>query len=247
MGYGNNRAKHACTGEGGLNRLNSIIHNWKNDFDYKTFLVAGLSTTITLAYALINAILGVWHQSLWNGSISAYYLLLTIIRSSIIFTQDRAYKRANEDESEAIRKTFQRSSLALIAMNLTLIVPISLMVKLEKPAVMGLIPAIAMAAYTFYRVPLACINYVKGRKSMNPLTRELRAINLMDALLSIITMQNALVSVKDTSLSRNILAVTAISSAALLLVIITISVRNYVIGMRELRAETSVAPDEDAS
>lgn len=39
----------------------------------------------------------------------------------------------------------------LLILNIALILPITLMIKLEKPTDMGLIPAIAMAVYTTYK------------------------------------------------------------------------------------------------
>ena len=71
------------------------------------------------------------------------------------------------------------------------------------------------------------------------LTRELRSIGLMDALLAIITMQNALVSIKDTTAEGRMLALTAISSAFLFIGIITISVRNYLTGRRLLKGDAA--------
>ena len=163
-----------------MDRLHSIVHKWKTDFDYKTFFSAGLSLSATVFFALYNGFLGVQHQSLWNGSICAYYLMLSLIRAVVIFTQD-----------------------------------------------------------TCYRITRSCINFIRSRRSTNVLTRELRSIGLMDALLAIITMQNALVSIKDTTAEGRMLALTAISSAFLFIGIITISVRNYLTGRRLLKGDAA--------
>ena len=222
-----------------MDRLHSIVHKWKTDFDYKTFFSAGLSLSATVFFALYNGFLGVQHQSLWNGSICADYLMLSLIRAVVIFTQDHMHRKPSGHDGRLTRTTFHLTSVALIAINLTLVLPISLMVKLEKPVNMGLIPVIGFATYTCYRITRSCINFIRSRRSTNVLTRELRSIGLMDALLAIITMQNALVSIKDTTAEGRMLALTAISSAFLFIGIITISVRNYLTGRRLLKGDAA--------
>lgn len=82
-------------------------------------------------------------------------------------------------------------------MDIAMITPILVMVNGGRNYSYGLFIAIALATYTTYRIITAIRNFVKTRKSDNILTAELRLINLTDALLAILTLQNALITVKD--------------------------------------------------
>lgn len=117
-------------------------------------------------------------------------------------------------------------------MNLALAVPISLMVVDSRPVNMGLIPAIAMAAYTTYKVVMASVNIKRMKRSSNILVRELRTINFIDALVSVLTLQNTLIIVNRTEESGDMFVLTAVSSAVIYSVILALSVWRIV---KELR------------
>ena len=104
---------------------------------------------MTLIFAFYNGYLGIRHASLWYGTICVYYILLTVLRGAII----AAAKRIDRyDEQEAARnKAFLTISSLLLILNISLIVPLSIMVRQQKPVNMTLIPAITMAAYTTYK------------------------------------------------------------------------------------------------
>ncbi len=121
-------------------------------------------------------------------------------------------------------------------LNLALILPISLMVVLKKPVNMGLIPAITMAAYTTYKLTMASIHIQKQKRSNhnNILIVELRTINFIDALVSILTLQNTLIMVKQTTSSGNdMLVLSSISSAVIYAVIIFVTVRLLIKGLKK--------------
>ena len=73
-------------------RLKTKLDIIKNDYDYKTFILAGISSIICFGYSLYNGILGVICNSLWNGSICIYYLLLLIFKFLLIFFEKKLTK-----------------------------------------------------------------------------------------------------------------------------------------------------------
>lgn len=196
---------------------------WKKDYNFKTLINAAGSFFITAAFALYNGFLGIRYQSVWNGCICVYYLLLAIVRGLIPITEKKNLRRA---EKAAIyrKRAFWFTSIVILMMNLALVVPISLMVLDSRPVNMGLIPAIAMATYTTYKVTIASVNIKRMKRSSNILVRELRTINFIDALVSVLTLQNTLITVNKTEGSGDMLTLTAVSSAAIYLVVLTLSV-----------------------
>ena len=120
-------------------------------------------------------------------------------------------------------------SCLLLLLNLCVVVPIALMVKLEKPVHMTLIPAIAMAAYAFYKITLASINMVKQKRSRNRLVRLLRSINFIDALMSIVTLQNTLIMAVSDGNTDRLLPLTAAAGGVIWLVIVVVSVQCFLV------------------
>ena len=99
---------------------------------------------------------------------------------------------------------------------------------MQRPVGTGLIHAIALAAYATWKITMAIINFFRRRRSRDLVVRQLRTINLMDALVSILTLQNTLIMVNSQSNPRSMLTLAAISSTGIFLIIIGISVSNVV-------------------
>lgn len=75
---------------------------------------------------------------MWNGYISVYYYLLTILRAYIVHGSLK-YKQADEQSRNQV---YWRASLILIALNISLIIPLKLMILDDKNVTMTLRPAL---------------------------------------------------------------------------------------------------------
>lgn len=203
------------------------------DFDRKTIVSSSGSFLVSIVFAVYNGYLGIYYQSLWHGSICIYYIIISVLRAALVIS-DIAISRADRKTNSSKRKTvFILTHVVLLVMNLSLIVPISLMVKMEKPVDMTLIPAIAMAAYTTYKIIIASINMARKRKTENILVKEQRTINFIDALLSIAVLQNTLIMVNSGGGKSAMFIVSAVTSAAILISVITASALDFVSGIRQ--------------
>lgn len=210
-----------------------FLNRWKAEYDYKTYMTAAGSLAVTLIFALYNGFLGIQHSSLWYGTICIYYILLVLLRGSIII----AAKRIDQYEAqEAARtKAFLAISFLLLILNVSLIVPVSMMVRQQKPVSMILIPAIAMAAYTTYKVTMASVNFRKRKVSADSLVWLLRTISFMDALVSILTLQNTLIMVCSNGEDLGMLPLTAFTSAEIWGVILVLSLGTIRKGILRIR------------
>lgn len=207
----------------GNNNVKSIIERWKRDYIFKTIASSFISFGVTILFALYNGFLGISLSSVWNGSICVYYLLLIAIRGMILLTEKRNAVRSESESAYGRDKTFAISSIFLLTLNLALVLPISLMVTFEKPVNMGLISAIVIAAYTTYKVTVASVYIGKQKRSRcgDILITELRTINFIDALVSILTLQNTLIMVNQTESSlKDMTMLAAVSSGAIYIVIL---------------------------
>lgn len=205
-------------------RLKRLREKWNKDYRFKTLAGAWFSLCLTVIFATYHGYLGMGASSIWHVSICVYYLLLVSVRGMVLYTEH--VTRTEDADTQRLRrqKAFSISSAVLLAMNIALVVPISLMVLMQKPTNLGLIPAIAMAAYTTYKITMAIVNMRRSRV-YHPLIHELRTINLIDAFVSILTLQNTLIMVNSNAGEENgMITLSAISSALIYLVIIMITI-----------------------
>lgn len=218
----------------------SLFKRWRRDHRFKNLTGAALSFGVTVLFALYNGLLGLHLSSVWHGGICAFYLLLAALRGLILLSERR--NRTGDERQRAARRqrTFRVSAAMLLLLNLSLILPISLMAVFEKPVNMGSIPAIAMAAYTTYKLTRALL-LVHGRRRDSCgdiLIAELRTINLIDAMVSVLALQNTLIMVYQTEgEGREMFLLSAVSSAVIYLGIILITVRLLLGGRGENTAE----------
>ena len=218
-----------------MSRVKQFFDRWKTDYDFKTITAALGSLAVTALFALYNGFLGVSHASLWHGSICVYYLVLVILRTTVIVAGKKAGRKA--EPNRALAKVYISSAALLLFLNVCLIVPVSLMVVRQKPVDMTLIPAIAMAAYTTYNVVMSSVNLKRRKRSSDRLVRLLRMINFIDALVSVLSLQNTLIMVNMKGDGSEMLTLSAITSAAIMLAVLAISVAAMIKGVVSLKSK----------
>lgn len=175
---------------------------------------------VTPLFALYNGALGLLHGSVWHGSICGYYLLLSCLRY-LLLAAERKRHRAPGDALDKKQGIFYLTWAILLVMNVALAAPVALMVLDRRPVRLGLIPAIATAAYTAYKITIASVRL--KRTGGSPFTRQLGRLGFVDALVSILILQNTLLTTIDGSVTAEMLPLVAVSSAAILLTIFGLS------------------------
>ncbi len=176
-----------------IERINTIRKN----FLYKTICTSILSLIITFAFAVYNAYLGIKFGDAFAIGISIYYFLLIGIKSATLLVEKKISSK-EEDIKTSIRiKNYKISSTIIFIIDFCLIAPIILMVVRPKEAKFGLIPAIAMAAYSVYKIIFAIINYNRSKKSQNLTIILFREINIIETIVSILILQHTLIMVNS--------------------------------------------------
>ncbi len=199
---------------------------WKADYQFKTLATSTLSALVGLGFTVFNVVLGIIYKSVWNISISVYYALLAIVRGMVVHSQRKVNVADNQKKQEQYKRIYFKTHILMIFMDMCLIAPIAYMVIGERSYEYGLIPAIAMAAYTTYRITMGIINLGKSRKQENILIRELRTVNLQDSLVAVLTLQNALIIANGSDM-QSMLALTAWTSAGIWLMIVIFTVKSF--------------------
>ena len=226
-------------------RAARFLRIWREDYIGQTLMSAAVSFGVTVIFALYHGYLGLYYGSMWHGSISTFYILLTAVRGMILFAEKRNRTRSEAQRDCCRRRIFLVSSFFLLTLDLSLMLPIAMMTVLDKPVTMGLIPAITMATYTTWKITMASVHIGRQRRrGSGILVAELRTVNFIDALVAVLTLQNTLIMVEGTAADGSaMLPLTAVSSGAIYAVIVAVTIRMLQKGLARTRqAEKANAP-----
>ncbi len=193
-----------------------------SDYVFRSFLSSGFSAFCTIAFLVYNLTIGILYRSIWNFSISVYYLILLILRVTILLCEKQWKNQTEAYHKEKQISLFRVITRILLLLDISLAVPISLMVLSKRTVSIGMIPAISIAAYTTYKVVFSIINYIKTREQKNLSLFGLKMINLKDAIVSVLTLQNTMVMVFGDG--RSMQTLTAYTSAAILIGMIILTI-----------------------
>ena len=208
----------------------TILEKYRSHPFFGKFGGAVWSTTVTAAFAVYNVFLGVSTGGAWFYGIGVYYFLLTCARAAILISEAKNLREPCENKKiEREKHTFRRVAVFTFLIDLCVGVPIAQMVLGKKRVNAGTIAAIAMAAYTTYKITAAIVRFVKSKKrEERPCIRQLRRIGVRDALVSVLSLQNMLISVfSQADEARQMFALSAVSSAAIFMLLIFFSVLFY--------------------
>ena len=205
-------------------RLKDFLHSLREDYHFRTVYTARISALITFGFTVFNGVIGVLYRSVCNISICIYYVLLAVVRRIIVRSQRKTVDK-NQDK-EIIKKTYVVTHIILILIDVALVVPIALMVIGARNYTYGMIPAISMAAYTTYRMTMSIIHYLKSKRNENHFIRVIRTINLQDTLVSVLTLQNALIIANGNEMA-SMMRLTMWTSAGIWCVILFFTVKSF--------------------
>ena len=206
-------------------QLKRFMEMQRKDYLLKTVTFSIVSMLVGFAFALYNGVIGIVCRSLWNGAICVYYFLLAGIRAIIISLHRKEAAGRHKRDATHRRKTCFATHTVLVLMNLSLVVPAAVMVTDGRSYTYGLIPAIAMAAYTTYRITMSIIHYMRSRHNANIYVAELRAINVIDSLVAVLTLQNALI-VTNGGMTDEMQTLSAWTSAGILVIIAVMTLQS---------------------
>ena len=206
--------------------MHDFLNMRRKSYLFSTVLSSSISMLVGAAFTIYNGVLGVADHLSWNASICVYYFLLSGIRAIIVYSQRNPVLHPDEKRLVHQKKIYCCTHILLLLINIALIVPIAVMVKGAKSYTHGLIPAIAMAAYTTYRIAMSIVHFRRARKSQNPFVLELRTLNMIDSLVAVLNLQNTLI-LANGGMSAGMQRLSAWTSAGILSLILAISVRSF--------------------
>jgi len=206
--------------------MKEIIKTIKNNFLYKTLFTSFFSLVIIFAFAVYNAYLGIKYADAFAKGISIYYVLLIWVKVATLIVEKKIVQKDDESKANIRRKNYIISSILIFIIDFCLIAPIILMVTNPKEVNFGLIPSIVMAVYCVYKISFAIINYRKSKRSKNLTIILFKEINIIEAIVSILTLQHTLIMVNG-GMNKDMETLSFVTSIGFIGLIIVFSILSF--------------------
>lgn len=160
-----------------------------DDVRFRTELSLYIGLSVNFLYIAIKLFSGIYYRSVWFISLAAYYILLAVMRFILL------HKSKKTDMTMKTElKRYRLCGIMLLVMNQALAGIVIFMVHQNKGFDYPGVLIYAMAAYSFYSIITAVVNIVKFRKHGSPLLSAAKAINLVAALVSILSLETAMLA-----------------------------------------------------
>lgn len=158
-------------------------------FRAKISLYPGL--IINLLYIVLKLSVGIYSRSVWLVALAFYYMLLALTRFFLLHHTGRS------EPGEDIQSEFRRYRLCgiiLLFMNQALTAVVVLVVYQNKGFEYPGLLIYGMAMYSFYITVTAAVNLVKFRRYGSPVISAAKAVNLVAALVSMLSLTTAMIA-----------------------------------------------------
>ena len=142
---------------------------------------------VNFFYVVFRILIGIRYASVWFLTIAIYYLLLGIMRLSLILSyRNRSVK--------AELRCYRRTAWLLFLLNIPMGGMIVLMVLTDSGFSYPGYVIYLSALYTFYTIILAIAHLVEFRKLGSPILSAAKVLNFVAALMSLLGLQTAMIS-----------------------------------------------------
>ena len=193
-----------------------MASTYKNSVIFHVETIIIFSFIINVLYALGNLFLGIVSFSYWYLTAGTYYIILSVMRFSVIM-----YKRKNKKASPSEYWIKKFVGIMLLLLSIVLSGASYLSIRFEIATVYHEIIMITISAYTFTKIVFAILNAVKARKQDIPAIKTIRNIALADAVVSIFSMQRSMLVSFGEMTTENIKLMNSLTATA---VFITVAV-----------------------
>lgn len=186
------------------------------------------SIIVTLLFVAYNAYIGLRQKAIWNGSISVYYILLSVIKI-VGFSEYKISQKSNRRYS---LKVFVIIGILTLFITVVMIVPAVLMIEHQRKVTLSIVFGITVATFTTYKVVVAIKNCVGLKNKDGLFERETVTVNLVSALISVLTLQNTLISVNGGETDEKMITLSIVTSIATLIAMSVITAVSLAKGIK---------------
>ena len=174
-----------------MRKLRENVHlgRYLDDSLFRAEVNLYFGTAVNALYIFIKFFAGVALHSGWLIAFALYYVVLTILRASLV-----QYVRQNEMKHD-LRAEYRRYRLVgmlLVGLNVVLSGILTRMIGYNEAYDYPGVLIYAMDAYTFYAVILAIVGLIRFRRHGSPVLSAIKVVNLSAALVALLSLEAAM-------------------------------------------------------
>ena len=174
---------------GVMRRINGTAFGGRyvNDLVFRGSVGICQGMTMNFLYVLFRIVVGIRYASVWSVSMAVYYLVLGILRLSLILSYRR---RVETDELRCYRRTARLLFLLNIPMGGMILLMLLTNAGYSYPGYVIYLSAM----YTFYTMIVSVINLARFRRLGSPILSAAKVLNFIAALMSVLGLQTAMIA-----------------------------------------------------
>lgn len=201
----------------------------RNDFfhnaEFRSLVFTGCSLLFNVGYTLFLCVMAIRLLSSWYGSLAIYYILLTLTRGGMLI-QTAKDAETHKDDLYALHLanvgTYMYCGVMMIALAAAFSVSVVQVVAVGAGYRVPIWGIWTFAGFAICRLGVAIFNFVKASKYDDLAARSAKYINLTTALVSLLSLQTAFMTVFSSSLNQSI--VNGLMGAVVFFVILTLGI-----------------------
>lgn len=150
---------------------------------------------LNICFAIFKIVMGVMYQSGWLFAMAGYNTILSGMRFVLVY-RDSTDRRRETDYKKRVRglHSYKVCGWLMLLLNIAISVIVVMVVFGKQTISYPGFMIYAIAAFTFYYLTMAIINMVKYWHRHNPVFSAVKRIEMAKALVSIFTMQVAMIT-----------------------------------------------------
>ena len=178
-----------------------------------------VSLVFNILYCVYHIVFGAVTASWWFLTIGIYYAVLSIIRFVVL-----RHKGNN-------RLLVRFAGAMLIVLSVSLVGTVILAFVKDRGTVFPLIAMLAIATYTFTKITLATIKWIKARRSTSAKRLTLRNISFANAFVSIYSLQRSMLVSFEGMTKTEIRIMNLVTGSAVCIIV-------FLLGLNLFRSKT---------
>ncbi|MDE6412084.1 MAG: hypothetical protein K2L02_06110 [Clostridia bacterium] len=210
-----------------------------NTYGFTTLVFTAFSIIVTLAFAVYNGSIAIVIRSIWFGALAAYYIVLIVLRGSILIyygVRKRAVDNGQPETQTLIRdgKLYRTCGILLFLLPVCLSFAILQMVRAGDSFEHKGITIYVYAIYAFFKIITAIYSFIKERRNRSMVIMATKNIKLADAFVSILALQTAMFR-EFGGLTSSFDTVTMNAITGAIVCVLTVAIGVYMIVQANLR------------
>lgn len=173
-------------------RQNEHVDRFLTDYAFRTHATLGLGLLLNLAFAVFKLFAGIIYGSYWLIALGVYYAILAMMRFFLL--RRLGGLKPSASDLLAQYRTYRVTGVMMFVLNVVMTAIIFQVVRDNRTYSYPGTLIYAFAAYAFYKIITAALNLFRRRGQDEPLFAAVRFLSLTVAMMSIFSMQTALLS-----------------------------------------------------